>query len=153
MEHIMTGISLRVPSQWETSLQCNDVTHWLGAHLDGSLSWDYHDLTEIGTWISNYIHYMLNVITHPCPNFNISLTKLPLVLGHGWVISTHCYMWIKLVIHAVILVLFFSWTKQFNEWFFCPSVRLSHLFHYAPIIVSSWNFRELIPMTRVRSMK
>ena len=25
------------PSQWETSLQCNDVSHWLGAFLDWSL--------------------------------------------------------------------------------------------------------------------
>ena len=25
------------PSQSETSLQCNDVSHWLGAHLDWSL--------------------------------------------------------------------------------------------------------------------
>ena len=25
------------PNQWETSLQCNDVSHWLGAHLDWSL--------------------------------------------------------------------------------------------------------------------
>ena len=22
------------PNQWETSLQCNDVSHWLGAYLD-----------------------------------------------------------------------------------------------------------------------
>ena len=34
-----------------------------------------------------------------------------------------------------------------------PSVRLSHLFDYVPIIVSSWNFQELSPMTRVRSMQ
>ena len=26
-----------VPGQWETSLQCNDVSHWLGAYLDWSL--------------------------------------------------------------------------------------------------------------------
>ena len=26
-----------VPSPWETSLQCNDVSHWLGAYLDWSL--------------------------------------------------------------------------------------------------------------------
>ena len=26
-----------VPSQWETSLQCNDVSHWLGSCLDWSL--------------------------------------------------------------------------------------------------------------------
>ena len=25
--------------QWETSLQCNDVSHWLGAYLDWSLQW------------------------------------------------------------------------------------------------------------------
>ena len=35
----------------------------------------------------------------------------------------------------------------------CPSVRLSHLFDYVPIIVSSWNFQELLPMTKVRSMQ
>ena len=37
------GLSCRdqsryAPSQWETSLQCNDVSHWLGAHLNWSLS-------------------------------------------------------------------------------------------------------------------
>ena len=39
----------------------------------------------------------------------------------------------------------------------CPSVRpsvcLSHLFDYVPIIVSSWNFQNLLPMTKVRSMQ
>ena len=39
----------------------------------------------------------------------------------------------------------------------CPSVRLSvcpsHLFDYVPIIGSSWNFQELLPMTNVRSMQ
>ena len=35
----------------------------------------------------------------------------------------------------------------------CPSVRLSHLFDYVSIIVSSWNFQELLPMTKVRSMQ
>ena len=33
------------------------------------------------------------------------------------------------------------------------SVRLSHLFDYVPIMVSSWNFQELLPMTKVRSMQ
>ena len=33
------------------------------------------------------------------------------------------------------------------------SVRLSHLFHYVSIIVSSWNFQELLPMTEVKSMQ
>ena len=35
----------------------------------------------------------------------------------------------------------------------CPSVRLSHLFDYVPIIISSWNFQELLPMTKIRSMQ
>ena len=35
----------------------------------------------------------------------------------------------------------------------CPSVRLSHLFDYVPIIVSSRNFQELSHWTRVRSMQ
>ena len=34
-----------------------------------------------------------------------------------------------------------------------PSVRLSHLFDYVPINVSSWNFQELLPMTKVTSMQ
>ena len=33
------------------------------------------------------------------------------------------------------------------------SVRLSHLFDYVPIIVSSWNFQELLPVTEVTSMQ
>ena len=39
----------------------------------------------------------------------------------------------------------------------CPSVRpsvcLSHFFYYGLIIVSSWNFQELLPMTEVKSMQ
>ena len=26
-----------VPSQWETALLCNDVSHWLGANLESAL--------------------------------------------------------------------------------------------------------------------
>ena len=35
----------------------------------------------------------------------------------------------------------------------CLSVRPSHLFDYVPIIVSSWNFQELLPVTEVTSMQ
>ena len=34
-----------------------------------------------------------------------------------------------------------------------PSVRPSHLFHHVPIIVSSWKFQDLLPMTKVTSMQ
>ena len=57
---------------------------------------------------------------------------------------------------------FLAATKQLYKWYFpsvclsvcpCPSVRLSHLFDYVPIIVSSSNFQELLLMTKVRSMQ
>ena len=35
----------------------------------------------------------------------------------------------------------------------CLSVCLSHLFDYVPFIVSSWNFQELLPLTKVMSMQ
>ena len=59
------------------------------------------------------------------------------------------------------------WRKLEVAWKRCPivfscdqaalwmvlSVRPSHLFDYVPIIVSSWNFQELLPMTKVKSMQ
>ena len=55
---------------------------------------------------------------------------------------------------------FLAATKQLNAWYFPsvrlsvrPSVCLSHLFDYVPIIRSSWNFQELLPMTKVMSMQ
>ena len=51
-------------------------------------------------------------------------------------------------------------TKQLYDWFspsVClsirPSVCQSHLFHHVPIIISSWNFQELLPWTEVMSMQ
>ena len=56
--------------------------------------------------------------------------------------------------------IFLAATKQLYEWFspsvrlsVRPSVRLSHLFDYVPIILSSWNFQELLPVTKVTSMQ
>ena len=34
-----------------------------------------------------------------------------------------------------------------------PSVRLWHLFHNVPLIISSWNYRMLLPLTKVISMQ
>ena len=57
-------------------------------------------------------------------------------------------------------VSFLAATKQLYEWYFLSvrpsvrlSVRLSHLYDYVPIIVSSWNFQELSHWTRVSSMQ
>ena len=63
-----------------------------------------------------------------------------------------------------VIFLFLAATKQLYEWFspsvrpsvrpsVCLSVCLSHLFDYVPIILSSWNFQELLPVTKVTSMQ
>ena len=36
--------------------------------------------------------FLCDLITHPCLNFNRSLTKPPLKLGHGWEVTTHSYI-------------------------------------------------------------
>ena len=62
----------------------------------------------------------------------------------------NCDLWIMLNMR------FLSATKQLYEQYFLSvhlSVCLSHLFDYVPIIVSSWNFEELLPMTKVTSMQ
>ena len=35
----MQGWTRFGPSQWETALLCNDVSHWLGASLQSALAW------------------------------------------------------------------------------------------------------------------
>ena len=71
-------------------------------------------------------------------------------------------------VHVYTQLEFLAATKQLYEWFspsvrlsVCPSVCLSvrpsvclsHLFDYVPIILSSWNFQELLPVTKVTSMQ
>ena len=47
---------------------------------------------------------------------------------------------------------FLAATNRLYEWF-SLSVHLSHLFHYVPIMISSWNFQVLLSMADVRSMQ
>ena len=82
-------------------------------------------------------------------NENIFLRNWRFAWGiHRWLVnSTHKCQWRG--------ALFFSCDQTALQMVFsvCPSVRLSHLFDYVPIIVSSWNFLELLPMTTVKSMQ
>ena len=75
-----------------------------------------------------------------------------------------CSSFISILSQDVFLSWFLAATKQLYEWFspsvrpsvrlsVRPSVCLSHLFDYVPIIVSSWNFQELLPVTKVTSMQ
>ena len=92
-------------------------------------------------------------------------------------ICFHVHMLIVRSLRGIASTFFFSeslkvFPSQTNKWkqflshlFSCdqaalwmvqsvhPSVCLSHLFDYVPIIVSSRNFQELLPMTEVMSMQ
>ena len=78
-----------------------------------------------------------------------------------------CKCWTSLITISVFIFPIFS-CDQAALWMVqsvCPSVRpsvclsvrpsvcLSHLFDYVPIILSSWNFQELLPVTKVTSMQ
>ena len=91
--------------------------------------------------------------TGPAGSWQIAIGLI--VLAHFW------FGW-------QIIICFLAATKQLYEWFspsvrlsVCPSVCLSvrpsvclsHLFDYVPIILSSWNFQELLPVTKVTSMQ
>ena len=61
-----------VPIQWEISLQCNDNSHWLGAHLDWSLPRYIHLIQYNMTWAKSdhthfvYIIHVMIVMTGKC---------------------------------------------------------------------------------------
>ena len=69
------------PDVWAGMMSDNSTLTWLGVtpcvgqYIRGL--WYGHGLSEIRTWIRNYIHcYWWELITHPCSNFNSGLAFL-----------------------------------------------------------------------------
>ena len=65
--------SVHVPSQWETTLHCNVVSHWLGAYTKSSLNtinslyFNGCTVVKVWEWITNFFpHFIIDVITYPC---------------------------------------------------------------------------------------
>ena len=70
----------------------------------------------------------------------------------------NCCIYLEIPFNLVndVFQIFLAATKQLYEWFspsVCLSVCPSHLFRYVPVIASSWNFQELLPITKVMSMQ
>ena len=65
--------------------------------------------------------------------------------------DTNYLMWRRQERKSKYEVQLASWQLRSNS----PkmSVGPSHLFHYVPVIVSSWNFQELLPLTKVMSVQ
>ena len=76
----------------------------------------YHLLTGLGCiWSEftgnqnmnekSYQYFVLVVISHPRPNFNGGLVNPLLYFGYGWQFTSHCVVWMQLLIHVLISVL------------------------------------------------
>ena len=97
---------------------------------------------------------------HPCKRSRskVKVTEVTTQLNRFRTVTPvwiHIWLWdeaYSLIMLRRGALLFLAATKQLYEWYF-PSVCPSHLFDYVPIIVSSWNFQELSPRTRVTSMQ
>ena len=76
-------------------------------------------------------------------------------LGNVSLTEQHYFCFVLLLV-LLLTNDFLAAIKQLYEWFspsVCPYVRPSHLFDYVPIILSSQNFQESLPMTKVTSMQ
>ena len=58
-----TDDSRFAPSQWETALQSNAASHWLGANLESSLSWFgcTAKRTSLCTWQINHLSFVWHI--------------------------------------------------------------------------------------------
>ena len=50
------------PSQWETALLCNDVSHWLGANLESALKCKLMSIKYHVTWTDLWAHTHKNTV-------------------------------------------------------------------------------------------
>ena len=79
------------PSQWETTLQCNVVSHWLGAYTKWSLSFmifiEKSSHTVILTWRFNSLMPKLNFAEH----------KLQMIFFIEIVVLSCNFHWLKFV--------------------------------------------------------
>ena len=59
-------------------------------------------MNNVRTWTSNFTHSLKgDAITHQCLNFNGGLLKSLLNYGYGCIIISHCFTFMKLLIHVV----------------------------------------------------
>ena len=65
-------------------------------------------------WINNYIHIkQWDVIIHSFPNLKGCFAKLPLKLGHRWLISSYNKLWMKVLIPALIVITSLRWGDSY----------------------------------------
>ena len=125
-------------------------------------SWNYLSIKNHYTPASMKLKGGYTGFTSVCPSFCPSVDRIVFALYLQQYSSDPFHICTSYQATSVCVsrVMFLAATKQLYKWYFPfvhlsvrPSVCLSHLFDYVPNIVSSWNFQELLPMTKVRSMQ
>ena len=101
--------SSSVPSQWETALLCNNISHWLGTSLESALYLN-------GLIISSMIKHILNGVNMKRICAEIETSKKiggkPFGVGH----LTHCGLNRMDAILQIKSVNVFHWMKMFAFW-------------------------------------
>ena len=88
---------------------------------------DYLNKVRDYGWITNYIHLKkLDIITHPCPNFNGGLVKPHLVLWHGWGITPTEITDVKLFLAIV-------WIDLYRTLIHDDVIKWKHFPRYWPL--------------------
>ena len=88
-------------------------------HINGRYCSIIFTNIENVVWLRNPVKYFLwDIMTHPYPKCNGGLTKMPLKLAHGWLITPHCFECMQSLISALIkiLALLISVSKRGPGW-------------------------------------
>ena len=71
-------------SHWETTLLCNDISHWLGANLESALSIVWK------AWLILYGHNILRTApSSPCSSVFLGLPSLMQCTRCSWLLETY----------------------------------------------------------------
>ena len=91
MQYILRDQSRYSPSQWETSLQCNDVSHWLGAYLDWSLYTSLSTKVFIYLFLIFQVKLSLNLSMSLCLWFYLKSKKF--IVKHPTMLTVRYGLW------------------------------------------------------------
>ena len=114
---------------------------------------EIHVLQRICLQVFKNIALLLHFRCEPPTQWNRPQAPIPLTVPFE-------IQWDVVLVLSVIRRSFLAATKQLYECFSLSvrlsvrlSICLSHLFNHVPIIVSSWNFQELLPTTEMLPMQ
>ena len=155
--------------RWVKNIMCHEFVAFFMSDLDDRQYYVIRDVTDILIYDGEYGNYHAKS-GYLQKELFIIVNSVLIPVGQERVemrISWGYQMYKKLIycnyLSWMLWSSFFSCDQAAQQMVFsvclsvCPSVRpsvcLSHLFHHVPIIVSSWNFQELLPWSRVMSMQ